>query len=353
MNVEVVGEIALMVIGSILVSILFPGVPKTLGDLLNREIEISVKNWARKTRVFVAIVGSIFFILGLILTILDQVRPNLLNPVVADTTTLPTLTLVHTLTPTTCMLPEVKLQTNISSRVTPGQQVVFIVEPIQEGVQYSWEVLLGTIDPNTGSAIYTAPVKVGNDVVTVQAGNVCGAKKATFSLEIIAPTATPTTTSQPITVATPTFTFVPTVIDTPTPMPAATDTPTAVPSPLPSPIPQPPRVMQAEMLPGGVLSLEWTWYRILEQDMRFAIRLWPVDQPDQKHSLVWTKEYNYVLSIDPKHFPEGDYYFNTAVVRDLGDGEWSLVVESEPVQVYVPYINGKNITDPVPTEPPP
>ncbi len=94
---------------------------------------------------------------------------------------------------------------------------------------------------------------------------------------------------------------------------------------------------------GGVYLATWNFSETLDQDEYFAVRFWAADKPEDKHSLTWTKDQQYQLAVNNEHFPEGLYYLNVAIVSDWGlpggnDGSWTLVYETLPKPVNVPYI---------------
>ncbi len=362
-EVGVVGGSALVVIGAMLLLILLPGFAETMGGILNREVK--VEHWNRTTKTVVIIFGAIFFFLGLIMIFKDQIPPDTPsvtsepdNPLV-NTTVLPTTPLAHTETPTTCMLPEIQIQTNVSSVIT-GQQAMLFAEPIQAGIQYSWEALLGTIDSESEFAIrYTAPDNAGDEKITVRAKNACGAiDDATLSLKIISPTATPTSAVVPADPHTPTDTPTPSstpmpTIDTPATAQAAeiatataqatetaavataqaagtryaaTATANAVP---------PITNATAELQPGNTaVRFTWEWAGVLEPNMHFVVRF---GQGVHVDSRTWTTDLHYELNVgDNTIFPKGQSYdWHIALIRDLpplgggaeNDSSWEEIGE--------------------------
>jgi len=173
-----------------------------------------------------------------------------------------------------------------------------------------------------------------------------------------------------------TFTPFPTITDTPT-LPIPTDTPgptsTFTPSPEPTatftPTPEPPtstptytptptatRVLTIELLEpksdakyDGVNQILFSWKFIdasasLTADEYFALRVWHCDRPEESHSIVWRKDFNYILDLYNKtlgiDFSEGYYYWNVGVVCELckphdKPGCWEAHYESEPRLIYI------------------
>lgn len=66
MSIEIAGGISLVVLGSSLILILFPGIAKTLGDFLNRPIST---DWPRLTKSIVLVFGVLFLTVGTVVTL--------------------------------------------------------------------------------------------------------------------------------------------------------------------------------------------------------------------------------------------------------------------------------------------
>lgn len=118
---------------------------------------------------------------------------------------------------------------------------------------------------------------------------------------------------------------------------------TQTPSPveIPSNIPVITNVDALVVRPGS-LTISWSWEGELSANQNFAVRFWPVDEPEQRHSIVWTKETSYSLEIQNEAFPPGNYYYNVAVIKDNTpfsnqiDDSWILLNRTAPKFITIP-----------------
>ncbi len=156
--------------------------------------------------------------------------------------------------------------------------------------------------------------------------------QAATATQIPPPTAVPPT---PTPTSTRLVVFVPTPMFTPTPRPRPSRTPTIT--------QVVPELMDASRLSPGAILFRWAWSRPLRVDEYFVVQFWPRNRPNEKQGKVWTHESTYTLTIDNGAYPEGDYYWSIAVIRDLPPpgsvgGTWELIVESPPKLIQLPNV---------------
>jgi len=163
-----------------------------------------------------------------------------------------------------------------------------------------------------------------------------------------APTPIPTVTNTPT--STPTFT--PTATDTPTSTPTftptATDTPTSTPTFTLTTTPVLLELLEPE--PDAAINVrqihfKWEWKGDpLAENEYFALRMWHPSLEEERHSITWVRETEYILTLDEPpvddiDFSEGYYFWNIGVVRELCPdhnmpGCWEALYESEPRRLY-------------------
>lgn len=167
------------------------------------------------------------------------------------------------------------------------------------------------------------------------------------------PTGTPTVTitpsATPTSRPTATFTPPPTPTDTPsaTPTATSTSTPTATPTLTATPVLlellEPPQDAQINV---RQIRFTWEWKGDpLAGNEWFALRVWHQDCPEERQSITWTQEPEYVLTLNnpPRtdiEFGPGDYYWNIGVVRELcpkheQPGCWEALYEIQPRRLYI------------------
>ena len=94
------------------------------------------------------------------------------------------------------------------------------------------------------------------------------------------------------------------------------------------------------------IDFKWTWKGVpLARDEHFALRIWHQGHPEERHSITWTDEPEYTLTLDHPpvtgiKFGPGYYYWNIGVVRELcpeheKPGCWEGIYESEPRRLYI------------------
>jgi hypothetical protein len=99
-----------------------------------------------------------------------------------------------------------------------------------------------------------------------------------------------------------------------------------------------PIITQLELLLGDVLSVCWEWDSTLDTNNFFAVRFWPVTEPERRESLVFLNETCYQFLVGNEQFPEGDYFINVAVVERASGDNFIVLVESEALLVTIPNV---------------
>ena len=199
------------------------------------------------------------------------------------------------------------------------------------------------------------------------------------------PTFTPTASDTPISTPMSTPTATDTPISTPTPPPTATDTPISIPTPPPTfetyidatntPLPakastsMPPPTFEpspmliepeagASFFAADQIHFKWDYSKELRDNEYFAVNLWHVGIPLEKHAFTWVKKRDYILTLDSSpiediDFSGGYYYWSVAVILQTGTdpahnpNDWKLIAESEFRRIYI------NVPPPMLSPPPP
>ncbi len=117
-----------------------------------------------------------------------------------------------------------------------------------------------------------------------------------------------------------------------------------------STVPVPSLNVTSAKVESETLSLQWTYGSQLSENQRFAVRLWSVNEPEQRHSLVWVKERCFNLRTNNEAFPPGNYYYNILVVQDTHplssegiDNSWEQLERTPPEIITIPDLSSNSL----------
>ncbi len=129
MDFQFAGGVTLVAAGALLILLLLPGVPETIGSLLKRPFRTS--KWPRSTRVGVFTFGIIFLLTGILATFSESISTILLTPiqVIPATSLSPLSPLSPTTTPHlgTTTLPTTTATNVQVCNINPSEEITFTI----------------------------------------------------------------------------------------------------------------------------------------------------------------------------------------------------------------------------------
>lgn len=255
------------------------------------------------------------------------------------------------------------------SVVEPGDVLDFRANKISPNLDYIWSTVPAEFsenffDPKDNKISFTVPDHEGTISIQMKVEGACKETAVPIIIDVAsseepetagataaaeeevaetANTAVPTSTLPPTAKPTNEAVVEETAVSSPIPAPTATATQSAAPTspPAPTNTPRPeyndPIITNLQFLPGGAVSLAWTWDGQLSATQNFAVRFWSEadPRPEARFSITWTKDHHYQFEVNNIDYPMGTYFINVAVMEGPSDGIHYALAESENRSVFV------------------